>query len=133
MLKDTVVENKKYCIPVYEDEDGDFYTLKKSGRFDIPLTKENGSKIYWYDFKTKSENEEYAETSYTEDKNQPHYNGDACMIAMETIDSKAAMGFCQMSIIKYAWRLFKKDDAIDNLNKIIWYAERLKKQINEEK
>ena len=60
--------------------------------------------------------------------------------AVETIDSIKSsmgsyqfMGYLQGNIIKYACRMWRKnDDPTEDLKKMIWYANRLIKEIEED-
>ena len=56
----------------------------------------------------------------------PHYNGDACMRAIETaLGYEQTIGFLRGQIFKYNWRLMHKGNTIKDLQKLIWYAKRL--------
>lgn len=68
-----------------------------------------------------------------ESNNYPdRYDGDKCMIAIEEFPVKNANGnstgamFCIGSIIKYLWRLERKGNPLDQIDKIEWYLKRLR-------
>lgn len=68
-----------------------------------------------------------------ESNNYPdRYDGDKCMIVIEEFPVKdanentAGAMFCIGSIIKYLWRLERKGDPLDQIDKIEWYVKRLK-------
>lgn len=42
---------------------------------------------------------------------------------IECIDITKHMGFCLGNAIKYIWRAGKKGDAIEDLQKAVWYLE----------
>lgn len=50
-----------------------------------------------------------------------HYDGDECMIAIEACPS-VARGGCLFNIAKYLWRAGAKDQAIQDVEKALWYA-----------
>jgi hypothetical protein len=64
--------------------------------------------------------------------NPPRYDGDRCMMFIEEFPLKEAKGnasgamFCIGSIIKYLWRLERKGDPLDQIDKIEWYLRRLR-------
>lgn len=56
--------------------------------------------------------------------------------SVECIDAiKAALtpeefrGYCRGCSLKYLWRTGKKDDAVQDIDKAIWYAKKLKEVI----
>ena len=67
-----------------------------------------------------------------QNNNPPRYDGDKCMKFIEGFPLKEAQGnsvgamFCIGSIIKYLWRLERKEDPLEQIEKINWYLSRLK-------
>jgi hypothetical protein len=57
-----------------------------------------------------------------------HYTSGMPAIEPECIDFSASMDFCQGNAFKYVWRAGKKKDAIEDLQKAIWYLERCKEK-----
>jgi len=59
--------------------------------------------------------------------NPKHYNGTDCLeaIAIATAELGGEEAFCTGNAIKYLWR-WKQKNGIQDLNKAIWYIERLK-------
>jgi len=59
----------------------------------------------------------------------PHYKSESgveCIDAIQAALSKEQfIGFLRGQIIKYTWRLGKKDDALQDNQKAIWYANKL--------
>lgn len=56
-----------------------------------------------------------------------HYDGDACMVAIETfLGAEQAIGFCLGNALKYMWRAGRKDPAkeAEDKQKALWYMER---------
>ena len=49
-----------------------------------------------------------------------HYDGDACMKAIEDL----GLGFCVGNALKYIWRCKRKGDYRENLEKAVWYLNR---------
>jgi Protein of unknwon function (DUF3310) len=69
-----------------------------------------------------------------ESNNYPNrYDGDKCMLFIEDFPLKknnsnpSGMMFCIGSIIKYLWRLERKGDPLDQIDKIEWYLKRMRK------
>lgn len=56
--------------------------------------------------------------------------------SIECIDAIEACGaltdFCRGNAIKYLWRMFEKDDALEDAKKAAWYLERLIKHLEKE-
>lgn len=63
--------------------------------------------------------------------NPPHYSRNPAGI--ECIDVAEHMNFNIGNIVKYAWRLGKKGDPIEDLKKIIWYSNREIARLEKEK
>jgi hypothetical protein len=59
--------------------------------------------------------------------NPSHYDGDACMKAIEeaTKHDIGPVGFLRGQLIKYVWRLGRKDQVDTEAGKIKWYLDRL--------
>jgi hypothetical protein len=59
----------------------------------------------------------------------PHYSSDIkcknCGTKIDCIDIIENMPFPKGSAIKYLWRAGKKNDAIEDLKKAIWYINRM--------
>ena len=52
----------------------------------------------------------------------PHYNSSPSGI--ECIQVVEHMGFCLGNVIKYVWRADEKGNAIEDLEKALWYLQR---------
>lgn len=53
-----------------------------------------------------------------------HYTSGMPAIEPECFDFAKTMGFCQGNAFKYVWRAGMKKDAIEDLQKAIWYLRR---------
>ena len=56
-----------------------------------------------------------------------HYTAGAveCIDALESaLGPEGFVGYCRGNAMKYLWRTGKKDDAIQDLRKAIWYTNR---------
>lgn len=67
----------------------------------------------------------------------PHYaetdNGVECIDAIRAaLGRKKFIGFLQGQVIKYQWRLGKKDDAAQDNQKSLWYVKKLDEVLSEE-
>ena len=67
----------------------------------------------------------------------PHYadsdNGIECIDAIRAALGRGQfIGFLRGQVLKYQWRLGKKDDAVEDNNKAIWYAQKLAEVLAEE-
>ena len=67
----------------------------------------------------------------------PHYaesdNGIECIDAIRAaLGREQFIGFLRGTIIKYQWRLGKKDDEVEDNAKAIWYAQKLAEVLAEE-
>jgi hypothetical protein len=64
--------------------------------------------------------------------NPERYDGDRCMQVIESWPIKPANGyasgamFCIGSILKYLWRLERKGEPLEQLDKVQWYLNRLR-------
>ena len=64
--------------------------------------------------------------SKTENVNHPsHYTSGMPAIEPECIDFAESMNFCRGNAFKYVWRAGKKGDAIEDLQKALWYLKRV--------
>ncbi len=65
------------------------------------------------------------------------YDGDKCMVCIENFPPKQANGnamgatMCISNIIKYLWRLERKGNSLNNLDKVQWYLDRLRSYYND--
>lgn len=65
-------------------------------------------------------------TSYEAVNNPEHYGGDTCIEAIEASMSREMYeGFLRGNAMKYLWRYDKKGKALEDLQKAMWYLERL--------
>ena len=63
--------------------------------------------------------------SETDNVNHPsHYTSGMPAIEPECFDFAVSMSFCQGNAFKYVWRAGKKGDAIEDLQKALWYLGR---------
>ena len=53
-----------------------------------------------------------------------HYTMSMPAVQIECIDFSRNMSFCQGNAFKYVWRAGHKDDAVEDLQKAIWYLQR---------
>ena len=63
----------------------------------------------------------------------PHYqsnNGVECIEAIEAALGDGFESYLRGTAIKYLWRAGKKWDTVEDINKAIWYLERLKSCLN---
>lgn len=67
--------------------------------------------------------------STTDPVNRPaHYEGRGveCIDAIEAMfTTEEFVAFLRGQIVKYSWRLWKKDSVLQNAEKLRWYADRL--------
>jgi Protein of unknwon function (DUF3310) len=67
-----------------------------------------------------------------QNNNPPRYDGDGCMQTIESWPVKDANGnsagamFCIGSMLKYLWRMERKGDPLEQLDKVQWYLDRLR-------
>jgi hypothetical protein len=66
----------------------------------------------------------------------PHYaetdNGVECIDAIRAaLGKEQFIGFLRGQVIKYQWRLGKKDSSVQDNKKAIWYATKLDEVLNE--
>lgn len=58
----------------------------------------------------------------------PHYqsdNGIECIDAIRaSLGSEAFVAYCRANAMKYIWRTGKKDNAVQDISKAIWYLQR---------
>lgn len=67
--------------------------------------------------------------------NPKHYqgNGIECIEAMEAMAGKEYfVAHCRLTAMKYIWRTGKKEDAIMDIEKAIWYLDRAVKALKKE-
>jgi len=65
-------------------------------------------------------------SSYEAVNNPPHYGGDDCIEAIEASMSREMYkGFLRGNAMKYLWRYDKKGKPLEDLQKAMWYLERL--------
>lgn len=67
--------------------------------------------------------------------NPEHYDGDACMKAIEAMRPTGVQGadFCRGQVVKYLWRINRKDDPIQEAEKALWYLTRLVEEFKNDK
>ena len=61
----------------------------------------------------------------------PHYRAHAS--GVECIEITEHMNFCLGNAVKYIWRAGLKKDAVEDLNKAVWYVNREIKRIEKDK
>lgn len=69
----------------------------------------------------------------------PHYNSVIeCIDAMKAMTENASLSvvsphsaYCWQAAFKYIWRWPYKGKAVEDINKAIWYLERLKKELED--
>lgn len=65
-------------------------------------------------------------SSYETVNNPEHYGGDACIEAIEaSMPREMYEGFLRGNAMKYLWRYDKKGKPLEDLQKAMWYLERL--------
>lgn len=65
-------------------------------------------------------------SSYEEINNPSHYGGDACIEYIEdSMPCDMYEGFLRGNVMKYLWRYDKKGKPLEDLQKAMWYLERL--------
>ena len=64
----------------------------------------------------------------------PHYqsdNGIECIDAIRaSLGKEAFVAHCRATAMKYIWRTGKKDDAVQDMNKAIWYLQRAVEELS---
>ena len=65
-------------------------------------------------------------SSYEAVNNPEHYGGDDCIEAIEaSMPREMYEGFLRGNAMKYLWRYDKKGKPLEDLQKAMWYIERL--------
>jgi hypothetical protein len=70
----------------------------------------------------------------TDSVNNPsHYNQGKieCIDAIKSVTDRNFLGYLQGNALKYVWRCLHKENAIQDIDKAIWYLNKMKEELGD--